>query len=437
MSAVLERIDPRVALARARAAVTEMQAADLSGLTDEQLLEYGRDKERLARQLSAADHPFVTELDERDLPERHKLGLAAFLRGLLRLDPQEAAGRVKAARAAGPRQSLTGQPLPPIFDHVAAAQAAGNISERHARVVVHAVQKLPAWVRAEQGAAVEAQLVEYANQFDPQQLAKIARRINYCYDQDGSFDPDGEHRAQQRGLTVQQRPDGSSTIRGEATAELAEFLLTSFDALGKPRPAIDGVKDPRTAAQRRHDAVLEALKINVRARALPSIAGVTATIVLTMTAEDFEQRKGLARSAHGALIPVPDALKMTAGEYRLMNVVIDKTKGITAYSDTARLFTENQRLARAAIDGGCTFPDCPAPPGWCEMDHVLDWARGGRTRVDVAGLACHPHNEAKNHGWRTEMINGRVGWIPPPWIDPEQKPRFNHLHDTQPPETAQ
>jgi Domain of unknown function (DUF222) len=63
---------------------------------------------------------------------------------------------------------------------------------------------------------------------------------------------------------------------------------------------VDGVKDPRTAGQRRHDAVLEALKLNVRAQQLPSVAGVTATIVLTMTAEDFEQRQGLARTAHGA-----------------------------------------------------------------------------------------------------------------------------------------
>jgi hypothetical protein len=82
------------------------------------------------------------------------------------------------------------------------------------------------------------------------------------------------------------------------------------------------------------------LKLNVRARALPSVAGVTATVVLTMTAADYESRRGLARTGHGALIPVPEAMRITAGEYRLMNVVIDKTKGITAYSSTARLHSE-------------------------------------------------------------------------------------------------
>ncbi|MDT4918499.1 MAG: hypothetical protein QOH89_3199, partial [Pseudonocardiales bacterium] len=54
--------------------------------------------------------------------------------------------------------------------------------------------------------------------------------------------------------------------------------------------------------------------------------------------------------------------------------------------------------------------------------------------VDLAGLACRTHNnDAKKQGWQTVMINGRVGWIPPRWIDPEQKPRFNHLHNPQPP----
>ena len=120
-----------------------------------------------------------------------------------------------------------------------------------------------------------------------------------------------------------------------------------------------------------------------------------------------------------------------------MNVVIDKTQGITAYSSTARLFSENQRLARAAIDGGCTFPHCPAPPGWCEFDHIIDWAKGGPTRIDLGGLGCRTHNnDAKKQGWRNTIINGRVAWIPPPWIDPQQKPRYNHLHDTHPPELS-
>jgi hypothetical protein len=131
---------------------------------------------------------------------------------------------------------------------------------------------------------------------------------------------------------------------------------------------------------------------------------------------------------------VPEAIRITAGEYRLMNLVIDQTKAITAYSSTARLFTEAQRLALATLDGGCTFPNCPAPPGCCEIDHFNEWAIHRRTRIDDGLLACRTHNlRAKEQGWRSTRINGRAAWIPPKWIDPEQQPRYNHLHDTQPP----
>jgi hypothetical protein len=287
-------------------------------------------------------------------------------------------------------------------------------------------------VQAERGEQIETELVSFARRFDPAQLAQIAARMRYCYDQDGSLD-EVEHRAKARDLSITARPDGSSTIKGEATAELTELLLLHLDAYAKPMPETEGLKDPRSAGQRRHDALLEALQLNVRAQASPSISGVTATIVLTMTAEAFEHRRGLARSSHGALIPVGEAMRIAAGEYRLMNLVIDKTHGISAYSSTARRYPEGARLAMLAHDGGCTFPHCNAPPAWCQIDHCTDYASTGTTRIDDGVPACRYHNnDAKKQGWQSTRINGRAAWIPPHWIDPQQQPRYNHLHNTEP-----
>jgi len=160
---------------------------------------------------------------------------------------------------------LTGEPLPPVFAEVAAAQAAGEITERHAKIVVETVDKLPDEVQAEHGEQIEKDLVDYAKRFDPHQLARLAKRLRYCYDQDGKFN-EVDYRNKVRELSITQRPDGSSTIKGEATAELTELLLLHLDAFARPKPEVDGGKDPRTAAQRRHDALLEALKLNVRAQ---------------------------------------------------------------------------------------------------------------------------------------------------------------------------
>jgi hypothetical protein len=82
-----------------------------------------------------------------------------------------------------------------------------------------------------------------------------------------------------------------------------------------------------------------------------------------------------------------------------------------------------------ARDGGCTFPGCPAPPGRCQAMHLTAWADGGPTTIDNGGLGCHfDHRERINQGWRTQLINERVAWIPPRWIDVDQRPQFNDLH---------
>ena len=425
----MERADPAVLLAGAHAAIDQLQAVDLAPLSEDELLGYWREVERLRRRLPTLDHALLLEAERRGLPQTHQVrSTGQFLRGLLRLDPGEAAGRVRAAQATGARRTLTGEPLPPAYPAVAAAQAAGVISERHARLIVDTVDKLPDPVRDEHGARVEADLVGFAETFDPRPLASIAQRISAHLDPDGRL-TDVDHRHRQREVTVRQRVDGSGQLSGELTAELTELLLVHFDALAAPKPETDGVKDPRTAGQRRHDALLEALQLNLRAQQLPTVAGVTASIVVTMTQEQYETGAGLARTGHGAHVPAATAFGWAAGDYRLLAVVIDKIKGITGYSSSHRLFTEQQRLALQAVDGGCTFPTCPVPAAWCQIDHTIDYAQGGPTSVDHGVLACrYDNNERKKQGWRSTRINGRAAWIPPKWIDPEQKPRYNNLH---------
>ena len=189
------------------------------------------------------------------------------------------------------------------------------------------------------------------------------------------------------------------------------------------------MKDPRTAGQRRHDALLEALKLVIRAEQLPSIKGVTATIVVTMTLEQYQTGTGLARTRHGALVPAKEALRWAGGDHRLLAVVLSRIRGFEAYSNTARSFSEPQRLALNAVDGGCTFPTCPAPANWCEAHHTIDYTLGGPTDTDHGVLVCgYDHELRIRQGWTATRINDRAAWTPPTWIDPDQKPRYNHLH---------
>jgi hypothetical protein len=109
--------------------------------------------------------------------------------------------------------------------------------------------------------------------------------------------------------------------------------------------------------------------------------------------------------------------------------VLSRIRGVEAYSNTARSFNETQRLALNALDGGCTFPNCPAQAGWCEVHHTLDYTLGGPTDPDHGVPLCgYEHDQRIRQGWTAQRIHGRAAWTPPPWIDPDQKPRYNHLH---------
>jgi hypothetical protein len=353
---------------------------------------------------------------------------AALVTQLVRVSPSEATGRVRAAADLGPRRGLTGQVLPPVFAQVAAAQTAGTISTAHARVVTATIDALPAAVQAEHEQWVQQFLVEQAGELDPALLKQVARRITDTLDPDGTLTEERD-RQRHRELTVRQRRDGSAHLEAELTAICTEALLSVLDSVAKPAPVEDGTRDPRTPGQRNHDGLQDALLAVLRSGKLPACNGVAATIVLTMTDQQAETRTGLARTGHGALISVDQALTL-AGDARLMPVVLTKTREITAYGDTHRIFTEGQRLAMIARDQGCSFPGCSVGPAWCQAHHITDFAITKRTSVDDGTLLCgFHHREHPNLGWTGHMINGTPHWTPPAWIDPDQTPRRNRVHD--------
>jgi hypothetical protein len=419
---------PQQALARLAAVIDELQGMQLTAGTDDEVLDALRELEVQKRRLAAVDHRLIAETEQRRLAApRGCASTGALLRQLLRIDPTEAAARVRAAAELGPRRALTGEPLPAIFPATAAACAAGLISPRHAAAITTTIDKLPAAIQAELDRTVEAILLTDATQMDPRQLRVAARDLRHALDQDGTLAQERE-RHRRRHLTVHQRPDGSAYGSFELDAPCAEALLTVNDTLARPRPAADGTPDPRTAAQRRHDALHDALLTLLRSGQLPACGGVAATILLTLTDQQLHTHHGLVTTGHGARISVPQALTLI-GDAQLIPITLTKTKKITAYGDTHRIFTQNQRLAMTARDGGCSFPACDVPPAWCQAHHVTDYAITRHTRVDDGTLLCgYHHREHPNLGWTCTMLDGIPHWTPPRWIDPEQTPRRNRMH---------
>jgi uncharacterized protein DUF222/HNH endonuclease len=432
------------AAAEVLAAIGALQRRCLDTDADDVLLDLLSGLEAARSQLAAVEAAVVAQVQARGLAGlRACSSTASLLTQLLRLHPREAAARVRAAQDLGPRRGLTGERLQPVFPAVADALAAGRISARHAAVITRTVDALPAAVAAEHDRAVEQLLVAEAQRCNPAQLAVLSRRISDTLDPDGTLS-DAEYRYRRRYLTVTQRADGSAHVQAELEPDCAEALLTVLDTLARPDPAAttrdadgegaqaDVVAQPdlRTPGQRRHDGLRDGLLTLIRSDQLPACGGVSSTIVLTVTADDFAAGTGVAQTGHGALIPTADVRRM-AGGAQLIPVLLSRTKRIEAYGRTRRFFTAGQRLAMISRDQGCSFPDCTVPPAWCEAHHVIDWADGGPTTVDNGALLCgYHHREHPRLGWSCTMINGRPHWTAPSWLDPTRTPRINTAHHT-------
>jgi Domain of unknown function (DUF222)/HNH endonuclease len=63
-----------------------------------------------------------------------------------------------------------------------------------------------------------------------------------------------------------------------------------------------------------------------------------------------------------------------------------------------RVVTPAQRTALAVRDGGCSFPGCSRPLGWCDAHHLRHWVDGGPTDLANLVLLCRAHHRAVHEG---------------------------------------
>jgi hypothetical protein len=186
-----------------------------------------------------------------------------------------------------------------------------------------------------------------------------------------------------------------------------------------------GERDERTAGQRMHDAFRAVLKLALRAGELPAAGGVPATVLITMTAEQFHTGAGLAATSYGQQLSIDQALRL-ADQAAIAWIVHNSKGGILNYGTTRRVASDKQTLALIARDQGCSFPGCADPPEWTERHHIIPWREGGRTDLDNLCLLCdYHHDRIDTGGWQITMRDGVPWFIPPAWLDPRQEPQRN------------
>jgi Domain of unknown function (DUF222) len=305
----------------------------------------------------------------------------------------------------------------------------GSVHLAQARVIVRALDDLPADLDPDVRREAEAHLVEQAAHFDPKRLRRLGRKVLEVVAP--RIAEDHERRALERedalarraaSLTMRRRGDGTTDIHIRISDAVAGRLRTYLDAYTSPRrshfdDARGGLGDRVDPDTGRHiprstlwatafGAMLEAIP----SEGLPRHGGAATSVVVTIdhhTLADQLAVAGLIDTDES--ITVSEAMRLACNA-AILPAVLDATGQPLHLGRSRRLFSPAQRMAMALRDGECRTHGCTVPATWCEAHHRKPWHRGGLTNVDEGLLLCPwHHHRAHDRAYRTDTLpNGEL-----------------------------
>jgi hypothetical protein len=346
------------------------------------------------------------------------------------MSPTEAGQAIRLSEALAERRTDT-----------AVALAEGSVSLEQARAIVDVVRKLPDQASAAEQVQVEKFLLGKSDEMHADDIRATLKTFENIFDPDG-LEPMEEKAKAKRAAHIEDHHDRAethsnhpSTWQGDGTHSLhwrdvdanIAMLKAALESLSAPRPAdADGVPDSRTPAVRRADALVDLIAQALRfGENLPASHGARPHIVVTISDTDLRNGGGFGVTATGEKISV-STVRRLACDAVLSPLRINGDGIPLNLGRKRRTVSPGQWIALVARDGGCVFPNCDRPAGWCDAHHTPEWENGGRTDLDKMPLLCGRHHDAVHDGWEVRFAeDGHPELIPPPWVDSQQRPRRN------------
>ncbi|UOQ56274.1 HNH endonuclease [Leucobacter allii] len=379
--------------------------------------------------------------------------------------------RLRVADRVAPRLGIIGERLDPVNECAARAFAEGRLSLECTDLVTGVLARTELAADPEHLAVAEREMVAAATgdggelPLHDDSMRTVARVWGSFLDQDG--ESPGETVAElKRGLRFGRERRGLVPLHGALLAETAALLGRLCDAINAPqasrRPRFAPVEaasptagtgaepgeaahggtaerrddavldadaltptDPRTADQRRHDALATLLAAAAKQAETPQLGGAPVTVLVQVTAEELSSGDGAGwvHGPDGAPLPVPiSTVRHAACAGAVQRVTQDTTGRIIGLDSPQRIFSAHQRRAITVRDGGCVIPGCTVAAAWCEVHHVAEHAAGGPTHTDNGVLLCwHHHRSLGSSGWEVRMHDGIPEVRPPYWTDPRRR----------------
>ncbi len=416
--------------------IDTVEAGGLDQLTADQKISWWQRFETSRNQLPLVDHSLIADAEVSGLPGEYCFSsMSRFLVRMFQLSPGEAICRVRAAAALGPRTSMLGEALQPLLPKLAALQRAGEVTTEKVQVMERAMHQLSRpGLDPEDVEVAEQLLADHAPVLGPTELRRFALKVVDAADPDGPEPIDDQQQQDRRHLELKQRRDGMWSLQGRLSNTVGAQLNAILDPLAKPHTTtLEGeggtttqIPDERPYGQRMHDALDEMCGRALKMRDQPASGGTPASVIVTITLEELLAKAGLAETSDGSHLTVEQLLRI-ADEAEIWPTIIDRNGVPLALGRTSRLASRGQTMALIARDGGCSFPGCTHPTSWCERHHILDWILGGLTDLNNLTLSCrYHHTHFLQKGWSCRInADGLPEWIPPWWIDQDQRPQLN------------
>ncbi|TCI96744.1 HNH endonuclease signature motif containing protein [Aeromicrobium sp. IC_218] len=414
----------------------DLRALEEWSLTDSELRAVNVEVHRTIAILTATAARLAGAVEERAIPrEDGSASTTAWLAATTGITRREASKLVSLSRVDAARGTATRD-----------AWATGRLSTEQASIILKALDSLPDWFVDEQHDDAEATLLEHAKDFGADDLRRLANRIVEVVDPDSADEIIGAQLERQEKqawdethLSITRMGKGRSSIRGILPDVQADMLKTVLEGLASPRRDgavfrdVDGDHSDQETGRldhaRRMGLALCELVEHLPQDAFPQAGGVAATVTISMKHDDLIRDLGRAMLSTDTGLSASQARRLACNA-SLIPMVLDGASQPMDVGRAKRLHDRSQRIALAKRDGGCSWKGCDRPPGWCEAHHLKPWSQGGETSIDNGALFCFFHHHLLHDSdWQARLSHdGVVEVIPPPRIDPQQRPLRHARH---------
>lgn len=344
-------------------------------------------------------------------------------------------------RGTDPTSGAAVEAAEPWLACVAAAVAAGTLSVGAADVIRTGLGQPSVNVPVAMLAEAAAALCDLAAALDVDRLARRAREVRDDLDEDGIAEREREC-FEKRSIRIFPMAGGMGRLVWDLDPESYATVLELNSRATSPKRGVRFVggdnqetaerilNDPRTIGQLASDTFLGLLQAGADADS-SQLLGTGAAAIRVLVAKTTLEAGGVGGPALGhGRIEATGAPLSAATVQRLScdgattEVTLDTFGRPLDVGREQRTFTPKQRIALAVRDGACLFGDCAAEPSMTEAHHVISWSMGGRTDLANGILLCKFHHLlVHNNGWEIYRIGTDYWLVPPPDVDPRQRPR--------------